>query len=53
MRPSADAIAVIMQKERVPATGGYDTVNPTPSIMDDPSANVLEYISYWLSMSVF
>ena len=25
----------------------------TPSIMDGPSAHVLDYRSYWLSMSVF
>ena len=37
----------------MPATGAYDTVKSTPSRMDYPYAHVLEYISYWLSMSVF
>ena len=41
-----------MRKERMPATGSYDTVKSNPSIMDDPSAHVMEYISYWLSVSV-
>ena len=36
----------------MPAPGEYDTVNSTPSIMDDPYSHVLYYISYWLSMSV-
>ena len=36
----------------MPATGAYDTVKSNPSIMDDPYAHFLEYISYWLSMSV-
>ena len=52
MRPSVDAIDLIIQREWIPATGKYDTVNSTPSRMDDLSAHVLEYISYWLSMSV-
>ena len=34
-------------------TGAYDTLKSTPLIMDDSYAHVLEYISYWLSMSVF
>ena len=28
-------------------------MNPNPSIMDDPSTNVIEYRSYWLSISIF
>ena len=52
IRPSADTISMMMQMEHMPDTGAYDTVNSTPSIMDDLSAHVLEYISYWLSMSV-
>ena len=36
----------------MPATGAYDTVKSTPSRMDYPYAHVLEYISYWLSISV-
>ena len=46
MRPSADTIATVMKMERIPATGAYDTVKSTTSIMDDPSAHVLEYRSY-------
>ena len=53
MSPSAYSIAVIMQRGWVTATGKNDTVKSTPSSMDDPSVHVLEYISYWLSMSVF
>ena len=37
----------------MPATGAYDTVKSTPSRIDDISAQFIEYISYWLSMSVF
>ena len=53
MRPSVDAIAVITRREMMPSTGEYDKVKSTPSSMDDPSAHVREYKSYWLSMSVF
>ena len=48
MRPSADVITVIMQREQMPATGLYDTVKSTPSSMDDPYAHVIEYKSYLL-----
>ena len=48
----ADGIATIMQRGQMSATCAYDTVKWTPSSMDDPSAHVLEYISYWLLMSV-
>ena len=41
MRPSADAVDMIMQRDRMTATGAYDTVNSTPSNMDDPYAYVL------------
>ena len=44
--PSEDSIEIMMQRERIPATGAYDTVKSTPSIMDDPYAHVLEYKSY-------
>ena len=50
MRPSTDEIYMIILRERIPATGVYDTVKSTPSSMYDPSAHVIEYISYWLSM---
>ena len=33
-------------------TGTYDTVNSNTSRMDDTSEHVLEYKSYWLSISV-
>ena len=39
--------------EQMPATGAYNTVKSTLSSMDDPSEHVLEYRSYWFSMSVF
>ena len=46
MKPSAYAISVIMPRERIPATGAYDTLKSTPSIIYDPYVHVLEYISY-------
>ena len=51
-RPSAYAIAMIIRRGQMPDTGAYDTVNSSPSSMYDPYAHVLEYISYWLSISV-
>ena len=53
MRPSADAIDMIMRLEWMITTGTYDTVNSTPSNMDDPSTHFLEYTSYLFSISVF
>ena len=41
--PSADAIAMMMWKDRIPDTGEYYTVKSTPSIIDDPFAHVLDY----------
>ena len=35
----------------MPSTGAYNTLKSTPSSMDYPYANVIEYRSYWLSMS--
>ena len=52
MRPSADAIAMMIRREKIPANGAYDTVKSTPSIMIDPSAHVLEYKLSLFSMSV-
>ena len=52
MRPYAESIAMIMRRERMPAIGAYDTMKSNTSSMDDLSANVLDYSSYWLSMSV-
>ena len=48
MRPSAEGISIIIQRDRVKSTGSYDTVNSNPSSVDDPYARALEYISYWL-----
>ena len=53
MRPSANAIAMIIQRERMPDTGAYDTLNSTPSSVDNPFVHVVDYISYQFSMSVF
>ena len=52
MRPSADEIAMIMRRERIPATGACDTVNLTPSSMNDTSKQFLDYRLYRLNMSV-
>ena len=43
MMPSvdADAIAMMSQRELVPATDAYETANSTPSIMDEPYVHVL------------
>ena len=38
---SAYAMEMLMQRERMPAAGAYDTVKLTTSSMDDPSAHVL------------
>ena len=43
---------MMIQIYLMPETGVYETAKPTPSSMDDPSAHVLEYRSYWFSMSV-
>ena len=52
MRPSEDAISVIILRERMTATVAYDTVKSISLSVDDPSAHVLEYIYYWLLISV-
>ena len=53
IRPSADEIAMMTQRDWMSATGAYKTVKSTPSRMDYPYSHVMVYISYWLSMSVF
>ena len=54
MRPSADHIFMMLRREWMPATSTYDTMKSTPSIMDDPSAHVLEYRSYlFVNVSCF
>ena len=45
-RPPADAIAMMMRRERIPATVAYEIVEPTPLITDYPFARVLEYKPY-------
>ena len=52
MRPSAEVIAVIIRRDQMPVTGAYDTVKSTTSSLDYTSANIFDYRSYWLSMSV-
>ena len=42
IKPSAEEMAIIMQRYIMPAIGAYDSVNSTPSIMDYPSSRVLE-----------
>ena len=44
IRPSTDSIDTILQRERMPSTGVYDTIKSTTSNVDDPSEYVLEYI---------
>ena len=41
LKPSADAISVVMQSDWMTDTGAYDTVQSIPSSMDEPSAHVL------------
>ena len=43
MRPSIDAITMMMQMDSMTATDSHDTVKSTTSIMDDPYAHVLDY----------
>ena len=39
---SADAIAIMILGYLIPATGAYETVKSTNSIIDEPSAQVIE-----------
>ena len=50
--PSADAIKMMIWRDVMPTTCAYDTLKSNAWSMDDPSAHVLEYRSYWFSMSV-
>ena len=43
MRPSEDAIDMMMKMDQIPATDAYDTVKSTTSIMDDTYEHVIEY----------
>ena len=43
---SVDAFTMMIQIDLMLATGAYEMVNSNTSIMDDPSAHVLEYRSY-------
>ena len=42
MRPSAEVIAIIIHRERMPDTDAQDALDSNPSIMYDPSTHVLE-----------
>ena len=46
IKPAADKIVIILQRDWMPGTGAYDKMKSTPSSMDDTSANIMEYISY-------
>ena len=45
------AIAVILQRERIPDACAYDTVMSTPSVVYYSSEYVIYYWLYWLSVS--
>ena len=49
---SADAIEIMILRDLMLATGVYLAVNSNTSIMDDTSDQVLQYISYRLSLSI-
>ena len=42
INPFADVIAMMMQRDIMPATFSYEKVKTAPSSMDDPSSHVLE-----------
>ena len=52
MSPNAEGIATTIQREQMPAIDAYNTLKSTTSSMDDIYSHVLDYRSYWLSMSV-
>ena len=52
IRPYADSITTLIQRDPMSATGAYNKVKSTNLGTDYPSEHVLEYRSYWLSMSV-
>ena len=43
VKPSSDAMAMMMRRYIMPETGAYETVESTSSRMDYPSAYVIEY----------
>ena len=43
IKPSEDAIAMVMWMEKLSSTGAYETVNSTTSSMDYASKHVMEY----------
>ena len=45
INPLEDAIEMVMKGQRIPATGAYETVNSTPSSVDEKSAHV-RYIDH-------
>ena len=48
---SAEAMEMAVQIDLIPETGVYDTVKSIPLSMNDPSAHVMEYMSYLLWIS--
>ena len=48
----ADAILVMILRDLLPATGAYENVKSSTSIINNPHALVLEYILQSLSISV-
>ena len=44
--PYAYALVIIIQRDLILNTGVYEAVKSTPSSMDDPSTQVLEYRYY-------
>ena len=40
IKPSANVMAMIMQREQMPVNGVYETVKPTPTSMNYPSSHV-------------
>ena len=45
IKPSEDSIAMMIRRDLMPATGEYETVKSTTSILYDPYVNVLYYRS--------
>ena len=45
IKTSAEEMETMIQIYLMPATGAYETVKSKPSILDDPSAHVIEYMS--------
>ena len=52
IKTSLDLLDMVMQGEKIPSTGAYDTVKSTSSSMNDTYAHVLKCWSYWLSFLI-